>query len=167
MAWAETMTTLLRVYINDLDSAAYRYADDRLEQVLAVAMWRTKNDEAFPAAYAVDVVNQTVSPDPTAGDGKDDWFVDLSVANAACLIDRGGALLAADQALRVKDVGSEVDLRDVFKAKQAIIKEGWCATYQRLREQYRLAQSSGVVGAAIMTPFRVYAGRRRLGFGLY
>lgn len=166
MAWQDVLTTVLRTYLGDLDEAAQRFTDDRLEQVLAVAMWRVNNDESFRdgAGYAVDVVNLTVAPDPTAAASLDNWFSDLAVANAACLIDRGAALLAADQALRVKDVGSEVDLRDVFKAKQSVIQHGWCKTYQEMRKDYRAGQRDGALGAAIMTPFRLYAGRRRVGW---
>lgn len=169
MSWQDLGLTLLREYLSDTDETAYRFTDDRLEQLLAVAMWRTNNDESFRGGegYAVDVVNVSVTPDPTEAASLDNWFVDLSVANAACLNDRGAALLAADQALRVKDVGSEVDLRDVFKAKQAVIRDGWCKTYQKMREEYRAGQRDGALGAAIMTPIRLYAGRRRVGFGLY
>lgn len=170
MPWQTTMTTLLRVSINDLDEAAYRFTDERLEQILVVAMWRVQQEEpgAF-TAFAVDVVNVTVTPDPAVGAAKNDSFVNLAVANAACLNDRGAVLLAADQALRVKDVGSEVDLRDVFKAKQAVLRDGWCKTYQDMRTEFRRASNGGVAGAAIMTPFRAYGGayRRRAGFGLY
>ncbi len=172
MAWEDVAVTLLRVSINDLDDTAYRYTDDRLIQILAAAMWHVQRDEpAAFTAFTVDVVNQTVTPDPTSGAAQDDAFVNLAVAKTACLIDRGAALLAADQALRVKDVGSEVDLRDVFRAKQAVIKDGWCQVYKDMREEFRrgaTGATGATVGAAIMTPFRAYGGayRRRYGFGL-
>jgi hypothetical protein len=170
MSWQDTTNVLLRVSINDLDETAYRFTDDRLEQILVVAMWRVQQDEprAFDA-FTVDVVNVSVTPDPTVGADRNDSFVNLAVANAACLNDRGAVLLAADQALRVKDVGSEVDLRDVFKAKLAVLKDGWCETYKKMLAEYRRNSGDGVAGAAIMTPFRAYGGayRRRAGFGLY
>lgn len=168
MAWQDTTLTLLRVYINDLDETAYRFTDERLEQMIVVGMWRVQQDDDTFADFTVDVVNVDVTPDPTATATQDDSFVNLAVANAACLIDRGAVQLAADQALRVKDVGSEVDLREVFKAKQAVVRDGYCAVYQKALRDYKTGNSAGIAGAAIMTPFRAYAGayRRRFGFGL-
>lgn len=157
MAWQEEWTILLREYVNDT-SATPRYSDDRLEQALVVGARLVLTELPFPTAFVADVVNITITPDPTATATRDDNFSNLAIAKTACIIDRGGASSAADQAIRVKDGASEVDLRAVFAAKQALLNKGWCAYYAEMKQEYQLSQQGTVVGAAIFTPFRLYAG---------
>jgi len=154
MAWEEEMVDLLRVMVNDYD-APRTYSDDNLQRVVAVAAFQVQREVAFATAYAVSVTDATISPDPTEGDGKDDAFVNLVTQKAACIIDRGGAAIAASRAISVRDGGSAVDLRGVFAGKLALLKQGWCAVYQDSKREH-VSGMGRVAGAAVMTPFRTY-----------
>jgi len=158
LAWQDDGVTILRVLINDISETAPTNSDDQLEQTLSIAARMVIMDLDFPISYAVDVVNVSITPDPSTGDSKNDSFVNLMAVKAACILDRGGAALSAAQAIMVKDGASQVDLRDVFKAKLALIEKGWCAVYDDMKEEFVYGQTGVTVGAAIIGPFRYFAG---------
>jgi len=156
MAWDEEINIMTRTLINDAD--AIKFSDDRINQAILVAMKFVQIEVSFEQVYTVDITNESVSPDPTVGDDRDDGFVTLVSVKTACIVDQGSASDAASQAIRVKDGASEVDLRDSFKAKLELLKRGWCAFYEDLKTDYVLGQRGRVLGAAVMTPFRLFAG---------
>jgi hypothetical protein len=61
----------------------------------------------------------------------------------------------------VQDGASRVDLRDAFKAQMALLKDGWCKAYEKMRDDYVLGQQGVPVGAAILSPFRLFSGGYR------
>lgn len=158
MAWQAELDILLRVLINDTETPQ-SFSNSRLEQVIVVAGRLVVQELDFSIAYSMDVVNISITPDPTdtVGSTRNDSFINLVCAKAACIVDRGSALKAASQAIRVKDGASEVDLRDTFKAKLALLNKGWCAVYEDMKDEYIVSQTGVVVGAAILSPFRAYA----------
>lgn len=157
MAWQDEMGTLLRVLVND--TAATVYSDDSVEQTLAAAAFQVANEMAFAREYEVSVADATIDPDPTAGDTRDDAFANLVTLKAACILDRGAAILAASQAIAVKDGPSAIDLRDRLKGKLRLLeKGGWCAAYEDAKLEYLTGQAGpGTAGAAVLTPFRLVA----------
>src|SRR5262245_14031646 len=147
MAWDDELPIVLRVMINDLADTP-TYSDDRLTQVLVVADRLVKQALEFQVDYVVDVEDIDITSDPNAPPTRDDNFINLVCAQAACIIDRGAAIGAASQAIRVRDGSSEVDLRTAFQAKLALLEKGWCAVYQDMKDEYKLSQQGVVVGAA-------------------
>lgn len=156
MAWDDEVTAMARVLVND--SAATKYSDDRINEAILMAMQFVQIEISFPQSYAIDLVNVTVTPDPTIEPDRDDGFITLVSVKTACIVDQGSAADAASQAIRVKDGASEVDLRDSFKAKMDLIKNGWCNYYEKLKKDYALGQRGKILGAAVMTPFRLFSG---------
>lgn len=156
MAWDEEMNIITRALVNDMDST--KFTDDRLNQAILVAIRFVQADLDFPIDYVVDIVNERVTPDPTVTAYRDENLINLATIKTACIIDRGAAASAADQAIRVKDGASEVDLRSTFQAKLDLIKLGWCAVYEDMKTEYAYARTGQVIGAAVMSPFRLFAG---------
>lgn len=154
MAWQDVMLGLLRPMVNDMASATYN--DDTLEQVLVVAAFQVLREPlSFAFDYTADVENTDITPDPTDSDSQDDAFVNLVAIKAACIVDTGSAAGAATQAIMVKDGASMIDLRGALAGKLALLRQGWCATYKEAKFEH---QSGSLAGAAVMTPFRLYAG---------
>lgn len=158
MAWDDDGIVLLRALINDSDATAYRYTDTRLTEALLVAAFQVNLEIDFLNDYVISLGNETITPDPTNINTKDDNFLNLIAVKAACIIDRGSAGTAADQAIMVQDGSSRIDLREAFKAKLSLLQKGWCAVYDNMKQEYITSQQGVIVGAAIMTPFRIYAG---------
>lgn len=156
MAWDEEMLTILRVMVND--QAESVYSDASLKTTLLVAAFQVNQELDFARDYTVSIMGETISPDPTLDDSRDDSFVNLACLKAACITDRGGAILAARQAIAVKDGASAIDLRGNLQGKLRLLeKGGWCAVYQDAKFEYLTNASKSIAGAAIMTPFRLYA----------
>lgn len=161
MAWQDEMDVLLRVLVNDVASTTY--TDDTIEQTLVCAAFQVSQEMLFSQVFKVDMANIKITPDPTVDlsaqsgpNTRDESYINLVCLKAACIIDRGAASVAASQAIAVKDGASAIDLRDTAKSKLALLKSGWCAVYEDARMEYRAGQVR-IAGAAVMTPFRIYA----------
>lgn len=156
MAFEDEAVEILRVMVDDLD-APQAFSDAKLLRVLYVAAFQVLGQVEFPTGYELNVVDQRLAPDPTAASTRDDSLLNLVTLKAACLIDRGSAVAAAGRAISVGDGGSRVDLRGVFGAKLQLLEKGWCAVYDQEKFEYQSGQAR-VAGAAVLTPFRLYAG---------
>lgn len=157
MAWDETIPEIVRAITDDLDDTAPKISDDNILRVIIVAAFQVNNELSFTNDYSIDIINQTISPDPTDVDYQDDSFVNLVSVKSACIINRGSAETAAGRAISVKDAGSSVDLRGIFSAKLNLIKQGWCAVYENDKFEYSLNGVNNTIGAMIIGPFRLYA----------
>ena len=164
--WQTEMTALLRACINDwIDPTGIipaTYTDQRLWQVLVVSAFQVNNELSFQQKYqciaSSSAVMSSITPDPTLVPYRSESFINLSVLKAACITDRGNAIINSKQAIMIKDGDSVIDLRDLPKAQIELLKNGWCKAYEDAREQY-LADGLGYLGgAAVMGPFRVFTG---------
>ena len=153
MAWQDEMIPILRTLV--ADTSGDGYVDATLKQTLAVAAYQVVQQLSFANEYVIRVSTQTISPDPTDDATKDDSFVNLVTQKAACIIDRGSAITAASQAIAVKDGSSAIDLRDVYKGKLSLLKQGWCAVYEDTKLEYQ-SGAYAIAGACVMTPFRTW-----------
>ena len=69
--------------------------------------------------------------------------------------------MAANNAVEAQDGGSwRVDLTGSARSKISLLDKNWCKVFDEEKEQYQLNKRH-IPGAAIMTPFRVWAGDGR------
>ena len=155
MAWQDEMDIILRAMIDDLD--ATKYTDDRIEQLLVVGARFVTQEMNFVTGFEADVVNVTITPDPTVGQSRDESFINLTCLKTCCIMDKGEAKTAAQQAINIIDNGSRVDLTEMSRARLKLIQIGNCEAYEQAKLEY-LSGQIRQAGAAIMTPFRVFAG---------
>ena len=154
MAWQDTMIPMLRVMVNDIAEATFQ--DDTLEQTLVVAAFQISADfQEFD--FRADIANVRITPDPTVAATQNDSYVNLVCMKAACIVDTGSAASAASQAIAVKDGSSSIDLRGALAGKLALLEKGWCNVFKDAKCTYQ-TQACEAAGAAVMTPFRVFAG---------
>jgi hypothetical protein len=96
MSWSEEMVELVRGVIQDYDDPP-AYTDERLESLSAIAAFYVLVD-INSDTYSVDLVNKTISPDPTDSPSKQtSSFMALTAVKAACLVSGGEAKKAAGQ----------------------------------------------------------------------
>lgn len=158
MAWQDEMIPVLRVLIGDPAADTQTYSDDSLQSTLLVAAKQVSAAIGFPVQYTAEVNKGKLTPDPTAGETKDDNYVNLVTLKAAGILDRNEASLAARRGIIVKDGGAAIDLSKVAEAKRKLLeKGGWNAAYEDAKFEYLYQRAQGVAGAAILTPFRLYA----------
>jgi len=157
MALPTELTDILRVLVNDADSTSY--TDAILEKTLAVAARQVTVEMDFTQDFKITIgTTPAIAPDPTddAGGTRDDSFINLATLKAACIMDQGAALLAAKQAIAVGDGSSKIDLRERAAWLLKLLEKGWCAAFENAKLEYKSGQVQ-VAGAAVMTPFRLYA----------
>lgn len=167
MAWQDETIITLRVMLGDTDEAAPTYSDDSLEKTLLVGAKQVLASLTFDQEFVVGVNAGTLSPDPTAGANRNDAFVNLMTLRAAAILDRTEASLAARRGIVVKDGSSAIDLSRVAEAKRRLLERGgWNAAYEDAKFEYLYQRAQNVAGAAVLTPFRLYA-RQSLGGGSF
>lgn len=86
MSWQGQMSTVLRYLIDDVDSASYKFSDDRIETTLIVAAQLVTLEVDLGNAYTINVEACSLSPDPTDADTKDNAFINLVCLKAACVV---------------------------------------------------------------------------------
>lgn len=155
MAWQTDMTEVLRVLLGDMDDPP-TYSDAKLQRVLVVAAFQVLQQLDFSYDFVTSIGEGEITPDPTDEATKDESFTNLVTVKAACIVDQGSAILAAGRAIAVRDGGSSVDLRGVFGAKLQLLQKGWCSVYEDAKLEYQAGQVR-VAGAAVLTPFRLFA----------
>ncbi len=156
--WQAEMITLLRVLVDDL-SSPYTYTDGRMTQVLAVAAQLVTAELTFPYDFQVNIQALTITPNPTDRAGtRDDNFINLVCIKAACLIERGESRKSVGQSIAIRDGSSSIDLRGSMDGRLKLLEKGWCAVYEDTKLEYQASRNGAIAGAAIMTPFRVFAG---------
>jgi hypothetical protein len=86
MSWKKEIPIIVRTLINDLSEDTPTYSDERILQVVAVAAKYVQFDVVLDNKYVVNVVNPTITPDPTTSD--DSIFISLVSLKTACIITR-------------------------------------------------------------------------------
>jgi hypothetical protein len=153
--------------IDDL-SSPQTYNDKRLTQVLAVAAQLVTNELNFPSKFRVDIQALTIEPSPVDREStRDENFINLVCIKAACLIDRGETRKSVGQGIAIRDGSSSIDLRGSMDGRLRLLEKGWCSVYDDTKLEYQANRNGTIAGAAIMTPFRVFAGFRDMAYYPY
>jgi hypothetical protein len=145
MHWQAHTKLMVRTLINDLDETNYTYTDSRIDSTVAVAAQLVVLELDFKYLYTVDVIEQTIDPDPI----EDSVFINLVVYRAAILIVGGEVKLESGNAISIKDGPSAIDLRGVSSTLLSL--------YNNLSKQYdTIAQNygyAGNLGNAVLGPY--------------
>jgi hypothetical protein len=152
MAWNDELPILLRYMVFDIGPSPV-YSDSTLQSLFLAAAQLIQTEISFSGSYAVDIVGGIITPDPTVDPGRDNAFINLTLAKAGCLIDNAEARLAAKRAVIMRDANKLVDLTEVSRAKIALWKNGWCNNYKTIKFDYLLGNAA--TGIAIIGPFRL------------
>ena len=159
MAWDDDAIEIVRMMTDDYGATA-RVSDDNLLRALLVAAFQVNREVDLDTSYAINLAAQSITPSPAT----DEAFINLMTIKAACLLDRGAAITAANRAIAVRDGSSSVDLRGIAQARLEIaMRGGFCKAYQEAREDF-IREQAGIdrtgattAGRAVLTPFRTIA----------
>lgn len=149
MAWQHELTTMVRTLIND-SVEPYQFTNKRIIQTILVAGKYVQFDVVLDHSYDVDVVNSTISPDPT--DDNDEIFIILTSLKAACLVDQGTLRTkAALEGVRAALGPASLSVGGAAAGWEMILKHGPCKLYDDLVEHWDVANASAI--AAVLGPF--------------
>ena len=146
MAWTTDLVLFVRTLIGDLDGS--KYADSRLEQIIAVAAYKVYDQADFTYTYTVDIAAKDISPDPV--DNKDTDFTVLTAYQAACIIVGSEVKTEAANSLNLRDGPSMIDLRGVSATLNTLYHD-LCNKYEDLLNTYKTTNS--LHGQAILGPY--------------
>ena len=149
MAWQNELTTMVRTLINDAIEP-YQFSNERIIQTILVASKYVQFDVVLDHTYTVDVVNLTISPDPT--DDNDEIFIILASLKAACLVDQGTLRTkAAMEGVRASLGPASLSVGGAAAGWEMILKHGPCKLYDDLIEHWDVSNASAI--AAVLGPF--------------
>lgn len=149
MAWQDDLTLIVRTLVNDLDEP-YTFSDNRIQQILTVSGKYVQFDVNLDNKYQIDVVAQSISPDPVAID--DDIFMSLICLKAACIIDQGTLRTkAALEGIRTSLGSANLSIGGSLEGWKEIIEQGACAMYDELTSHWDVQNATAV--RAVLSPF--------------
>jgi hypothetical protein len=149
MAWNIEIPVIVRVLINDISDNP-TYSDERLQQVIAVSAKYVQFDVVLDRSYQVDVINPTISPDPT--DLNDEIFISLVSLKAACIIDQSALRTrAVAEGIKAALGPAMLSVNGSLDGFIAILDKGPCASYEELTSHWDVSQATAI--RAILSPF--------------
>ena len=167
--WNTEMVRIVRRMLVDY-TQPYKYSDEDLQELILVGAQLMRSDlPDLVNGYTIDVDDGLLSPDPTE-EPRDDSFVNLACLRSVCIVDKGEARKAAEEAgLQVSDMGGFQLRKDgtSVQAKLALLKEGgWCYAYDDAKYDYLLGNvltAGAVIVGAFKMPYQdsVYIQRYR------
>ena len=146
MARTTDLGLYVRTLIGDLDSS--KYADSRLQQIIAVAAYKVNDQADFSYTYTVDIGDNTISPDPVTSSDTD--FTVLTAYQAACIIVGSEVKTESANSLMLKDGPSAIDLRNVSGSLNIVYKD-LCSKFEDLMNTYKATNS--LHGQAVLGPY--------------
>lgn len=151
MSWQTDMTTIVRVWINDLD-ASPTYSDSRIQQVITVAAQNVIREVNFVQNYTIDISSTGITPDPTAQDTKDDDFVALTSLKSACILDQSTfRTKAVNEGIKTTLASASLSVQGNLRGYHTLLQVGPCAIYDQLRTEFEVGNPSTC--QAILSPF--------------
>lgn len=159
MSWDTEMVMLVRNYVGDFDPANQKYSDQSMQQLILASAQFVVVDVPFSQDYVVDIVNSTLTPDPTSRateTSRDNNFINLTVLKSAWMIANGELRNYGSQAIGIRDGTSAIDLKRDLKALAAILDQMKDA-YFEYKDRY--IRDTLTVGELITTPIRIHSNR--------
>lgn len=149
MNWRNEISLLIRSFINDFGDTPM-YTNQRICQLAIVAAQQVVLEIEFNNEYTIDIINQTISPDPT--ETRDIEFIGLWSLKAACLFDQSSIRTKAHMEGISANLGpAKLDVSNGFNGYKMLMEQGPCKMYQDLKQQHILGDSSRI--RAILSPF--------------
>jgi hypothetical protein len=160
MAWDEEMVLIVRGLINDFEDPdtgdAPVYSDDRLAQAILIAGQSVQTRVPFPINFVVDVVNGTITPDPTIrGVSRDENFINLTTLKTACMVVGGEIRQYTGQGISIRDGSSAISLSR-NPASLKLMKETYCDEYENALYMFVTSGGFASVGEAIVGPVKAW-----------
>jgi len=145
--WQSEMVIILRGLINDL-VLPYTYDADRLEDILVISAQLINPGCDFDTVYTVDVESGSISPDPTSD--RDDYFINITCLQAACLILGGETKSLAGSSFEVRDGSAMISAKEAYKATKELYDK-YCDDLAQAKLEFKAGNLATV--KAILTPY--------------
>jgi len=151
MYWEVEIPIIVRNLINDLDSNP-TYSDDRINQLATVAARYVLSEVNLVNSYNIDIVNGTITPDPSDPATRDTDFVGFVALKSACLLDQSTfRTKAVNEGLSAALGPARLSVGGNLSGYKTILDTGPCAAYQQLVMENNIGNITTV--RAVLSPF--------------
>jgi len=153
MYWQIEIPIIVRTLINDLETVPL-YSDDRIIQLVTVASQYVIKDANLNVGYAVDIVNQTITPDPSDPATRDTDFIGLIALKSSCILDQSTfRTKAALEGIKTALGSANLSVGGHLAGYKMILdQEGApCKLYDQLILDHNIGNATAV--SAILSPF--------------
>lgn len=151
MSWKNTIPLMVRYLINDVDPLAYKYSDSRIEKTVLISAYIVNYDASFINQYDININSETIIPDPTELEPKDEAFIVLTSYKTACIMIGSELKIEAGNAISVRDGQSLIDLRGISSTLSILYKD-LCSKYENFLFNYK-DDITSLAGQAILGPY--------------
>ena len=149
--WEVEIPIIIRNLINDLDSSPL-YSDARIIQLITVAGNYVIGEVNLDVTYSIDVVSQTISPDPSNPSTRDTDFVGFLALKASCILDQSTfRTKAAMEGIRTALGSANLSIAGNIAGYKTILDQGPCALYEQLALDHNIGNATAV--RAVLSPF--------------
>jgi hypothetical protein len=151
MYWEIEIPIIVRTLINDLESTP-TYSDERIKQLITVSAKYVVIDANLSISYNIDVVNETITPDPSDPETRDTEFVGLIALKAACILDQSTfRTKAALEGIKTSLGSASLAINNNLGGYKTILDQGPCSFYDQLVMDYNIGNATAV--RAVLSPF--------------
>jgi hypothetical protein len=151
MYWQIEIPIIVRTLINDMDCEP-TYSDSRIIQLATVAAQYVLSEVNLSASYTVDIINQNITPDPSAPNSRDTDFVGFIALKAACILDQSTfRTKAALEGIRTALGSANLSVSGNLAGYKTILDQGPCALYEQLTLDHNIGNATAV--SAVLSPF--------------
>lgn len=151
MYWETEIPIIVRTLINDLE-ATPTYSDSRIQQLIVVAAQYVTNDINLIQKYNIDIVNQSISPDPSDPNTRDTDFIGFIALKASCILDQSTfRTKAALEGIRTALGSANLSISGNLSGYKTILDQGPCALYEQLKMDHNIGNATAV--SAVLSPF--------------
>lgn len=149
--WSIQLPIMVRTIINDLGETP-TYSDGRLNQAIVVAASYVPRDANLEITYVIDIINETITPDPCAPTTSDTLFTGLVALKTACMLDQSTfRTKAVNEGIRTALGSANLSVAGNLAGYKTILEMGPCKTYQELVQNWNIGNATAV--QAILSPF--------------
>ncbi len=149
MYWQTEIPIIVRALINDFEET---YSNDRIIQLISVAAKYVILDLNIDQEYNIDVVNNTITPDPCDSSGRDDNFVSFVALRASCFLDQSTfRTKAVTEGVRAGLGPASLNVSGNLSGYKTVLDVGPCAIYEHLKQQHNIGNATAI--SAVLSPF--------------
>ena len=148
------MRIIVRSLINDPEppDANNVYSNDKVDQLISVGARYVLIDLNLDRDYKVDVTTNTITPDPTDPNARDETFISFIALRAACFLDQSTyRTKAVTEGIKTSLGPARLDVSGNLSGYKNIIEIGPCAVYEYLKQQHNIGNATAI--SAVLSPF--------------
>lgn len=153
MYWEIEIPIIVRNLINDLEDPPI-YTDDRIKQLAVVASQYVLNDINLSITYTVDIINQTITPDPSDPNSRDTDLIGFIALKSACILDQSTfRTKAALEGIKTALGSANLSISGNLAGYKMILDQdqGPCKLYEQLTLDHNIGNATAV--SAVLSPF--------------